>query len=200
MTDWKPGDIANGHILGHDLVWRPVQATQAQPTPPPATLAAGPTGNAVVRSGGSSGKPWLLPTLVVGFLALVVGIGIGAASTPEVESTNGQTVSDLDDRESELNDRAADLDAREAEVTALEKEAKRNTIDGDGTFEVGVDIRPGTWKNQDRDPGCYWGINTDANGRDTVANANGGGPQTLTLNDGQFLEVADCGTWKRVDR
>lgn len=24
MPDWKPGDIANGHVLGDDLVWRPV--------------------------------------------------------------------------------------------------------------------------------------------------------------------------------
>jgi len=25
MTDWKPGDIANGHMLGIDGVWRRVE-------------------------------------------------------------------------------------------------------------------------------------------------------------------------------
>jgi hypothetical protein len=37
MSDWKPGDIANGHVLGEDLVWRPVggssESTPAAPMP-----------------------------------------------------------------------------------------------------------------------------------------------------------------------
>lgn len=32
MTEYQPGDIANGHILGDDLVWRPVKARV--PAPP----------------------------------------------------------------------------------------------------------------------------------------------------------------------
>ncbi|HUQ00322.1 MAG TPA: hypothetical protein VM093_07655, partial [Aeromicrobium sp.] len=28
MADWKPGDVANGHVLGDDLVWRPVDSPQ----------------------------------------------------------------------------------------------------------------------------------------------------------------------------
>jgi hypothetical protein len=198
MTDWKPGDIANGHVLGPDLVWRPVQATPPPPPSPPSPSPERPTGNAAARrGGGSSAKRWL-PPFVVGFLALVVGLGIGAASTPEVESTNGQTVSNLDDRESELREKATELDTREAEVTALEREAKKNTVNGDGNYEVGVDIAAGTWKNADRGDDCYWSVNADSNGSDILENANGGGPQTLTLEDGQFLEVARCGTWRKV--
>lgn len=27
MADWKPGDLANGHVLGEDLVWRPLETS-----------------------------------------------------------------------------------------------------------------------------------------------------------------------------
>lgn len=40
MTDYKPGDIANGHVLGDDLVWRPVDSVQA---PPASSPGAAPT-------------------------------------------------------------------------------------------------------------------------------------------------------------
>lgn len=33
MADWKPGDVANGHILGEDLVWRPLQSSNQSPLP-----------------------------------------------------------------------------------------------------------------------------------------------------------------------
>ena len=32
MTDWKPGDVANGHVLGDDLVWRPTGETASLPS------------------------------------------------------------------------------------------------------------------------------------------------------------------------
>lgn len=30
MSDWKPGDVANGHVLGEDLVWRPLGSDEAR--------------------------------------------------------------------------------------------------------------------------------------------------------------------------
>ena len=29
MSDWKPGDVANGHVLGEDLEWRPVEESES---------------------------------------------------------------------------------------------------------------------------------------------------------------------------
>ena len=57
---YKPGDIANGHVLGTDNVWRPL------PTPPPATAMAAPDvagGPLTVK--GHTGTVVLEPNFVV---------------------------------------------------------------------------------------------------------------------------------------
>ncbi|QOR55324.1 MAG: hypothetical protein SHS37scaffold537_22 [Phage 68_12] len=156
-------------------------------------------------------RAWLLPT-IVGVIALLIGVGIGAAGSsgedekPAVKSSRGSTTADLDKRESSLDDertelsqRTDELDVRERQLARAEQKAKANTIEGDGTFEIGVDMKPGKWKNADASDGCYWSINSDPNGNNIVANHNGGGPQTVDVNKGQYLELSnDCGTWKKV--
>jgi hypothetical protein len=173
-------------------------------------------------------RAWKVPT-AVGVAALLVGIGIGAASSddasepkgPEAHSATGRTAADLDKREAaldkqaskqaatqssledavaEVTNRDAELADREDAIKALEEKAEADTIEGDGNYAVGDDIKAGTWKNADRGPNCYWSINSDSNGDDIVSNGNGGGPQTLQLSKGQYLELAnDCGTWRRLN-
>lgn len=159
-------------------------------------------------------RPWLIPT-IVGVIALLIGIGIGAAGgsadeskpkPPAVKSASGLTAAQLDAQEKqlqaareELSARTDEIDVRERAVAQAEQKAKANTIDGDGVYAVGDDIKAGTWKNADRGPNCYWSINSDPNGENIVSNGNGGGPQTLTVKKGQYLELMnDCGTWNKI--
>lgn len=152
---------------------------------------------------------WLIPA-IVGVLCLSVGAGIGASLSGGTEkpakSSSGQTAADLDQREADIKAaesanevRSIDLDNRETALKPAEDAAKANTLEGDGVFEVGVDVKPGKWKNDDAGDGCYWSINSDPNGEDIIANSNGGGPRTIEIRKGQYLELRnDCGTWNKV--
>ncbi|WP_018351415.1 hypothetical protein [Longispora albida] len=102
-------------------------------------------------------------------------------------------------REKAVADRESAVKGREEAVTAQEKTAEQNTI-REGTWAVGVDIQPGTYRTKEIVTGqCYWEINSDANGDDIVANAivTGGRP-TVNIAKGQFFTTKRCGEWVRV--
>lgn len=86
---------------------------------------------------------------------------------------------------------------REEAVTAAEKTKEANTI-GDGTWTVGTDIQPGTYRATDNvGSSCYWGIYaTGSNGSDIIENdIPGGGRPAVTLSVGQDFNSTRCGTW-----
>src|SRR5262249_1630682 len=69
---------------------------------------------------------------------------------------------------------------------------------GDGTFQVGKDIQPGTYRTRSDSSGCYYarlrgfGGSTD----DIIANENTDGPAVVTIaaSDKGFTSQ-NCGTW-----
>jgi len=72
----------------------------------------------------------------------------------------------------------------------------------EGTWTVGDDIQPGTYRTAAAvraDAGCYWAVyRTGSNTRDIVANdIPDGGRPTVVLNVGQDFYSHDCGTWVR---
>jgi hypothetical protein len=88
---------------------------------------------------------------------------------------------------------------REDAATQTEKVQAQNTIH-EGNWAVGVDIQPGTYRATAAVSGsCYWAINSDANGRNIVANdiVTGGRP-TVTLSGGQYFTTQRCGDWAKV--
>jgi hypothetical protein len=93
----------------------------------------------------------------------------------------------------------AAVKAREEAVTAAEKTKAANTV-REGTWTVGVDIEPGTYRAAtDVTSGCYWGIyRTGSNGSDIVDNdiVSGGRP-SVTLSVGQDFKTSRCGTWTK---
>lgn len=112
------------------------------------------------------------------------------------------------EREEELAAREAaaqrledELSVREAAVTATEAQAAANTIT-EGTWTVGVDIEPGTYRTDAAIPGgghCYWSITrTGTNGDEILQNdiVTGGRP-SVTLSEGQDFTTRDCGSWVR---
>lgn len=119
----------------------------------------------------------------------------------------------ISDREGALEKQAAEVKAADAEVKAAadavkkredavsgaEKKKEANTI-REGTWTVGVDIAPGTYRaNADITDSCYWGIYvTGSNKSDIVDNdiVTGGRP-SVTLSAGQDFESTRCGSWSR---
>jgi len=63
------------------------------------------------------------------------------------------------------------------------------TTYSDGTYLVGTDIPAGRYKGTPSGGTAYWGINTDANGDNTIANNNTDGQFYVTVKNGQYLEI-----------
>lgn len=92
---------------------------------------------------------------------------------------------------------AAAVKKREDAVTGAEKTKAANTI-GDGTWTVGTDIAPGTYRAAAAvGSTCYWGIyETGSNGSNIIENdLPGGGRPTVMLSAGQDFKSSRCGDW-----
>ncbi|MCO4251454.1 hypothetical protein [Pseudarthrobacter raffinosi] len=93
----------------------------------------------------------------------------------------------------------AAVKAREEAVTGAEKTKAANTI-GDGTWSVGTDIEPGTYRAAAAvGSTCYWGIyRSGSNGGDIIENdIPGGGRPVVTLSPGQDFNSTRCGKWEK---
>lgn len=101
------------------------------------------------------------------------------------------------DQEGALTEREAAVTEREAAVTAVEQQVAATSI-GEGTWTVGVDVEPGTYRTAEAvTDTCYWGIyTTGTNGDDIQQNdvVTGGFP-TVTLAVGQDFKNSGCGTF-----
>jgi hypothetical protein len=85
------------------------------------------------------------------------------------------------------------------QVSGVQQQIEDNTIPGDGTFVVGEDIQPGTYKAEAQD-GCYWarlsGLGGDLG--DIIANGNASGPVTIEVSPGdRALELSGCAEFVR---
>ena len=82
-------------------------------------------------------------------------------------------------------------------------EEKKPAFDGDGDFEVGTDIRPGTYRTSGNADGmCYWERAEDASG-DTgslLANDNVSGTSYVTVKaTDKVFRSSGCKDWEAVD-
>jgi Ni/Co efflux regulator RcnB len=100
-------------------------------------------------------------------------------------------------RDSELDQRERNVAAREQAASAVEQQIAANSI-GQGTWTVGRDIEPGTYRTREAVVGdCYWAIlASGTNGGDIIENdIPSGGFPTVTLSAGQDFENNGCGTF-----
>ena len=107
----------------------------------------------------------------------------------------------LDERAAALDARAADLSVKEKAVAAREKAVKvvetavkDNTVAGEGVYEVGADIKAGTYKTAGK-RGCYYAVLNSTDTSDIADNNNLDGPGVLTVSTGQYLQVSGCADW-----
>lgn len=118
----------------------------------------------------------------------------------------------LETRASELDDREEALDAREEELASqAEDEAETEeaeqeevsasdagAIPGSGTFLVGEEIQPGTYRTEGTSGFCYWARLSGLSGEfdDIITNDFSEGPSFVTIADTDVaFETSDCGEW-----
>jgi len=151
-------------------------------------------------------------SVLAGFAIFAVGLGIGAAGG-STESTTAVaagdpaptvTVSVPGDPAPEVT-----VTAPPVTVTAPAPAAKTVTaqppqaaaaMEGDGTYEVGVDVKPGKYKPTGGD-GCYWArlSSLDGDFDSIIANEYADGPQTVTIKKSdKGFKSSNCGEWVKV--
>lgn len=100
------------------------------------------------------------------------------------------------ERDLALSQRGEALNAREQALKAGETAKKANSIEGDGVYQVGVDIQPGTWRTPGSGQSCYW--ETTSKGGDILGNDNVTGPTVVVVPASAFtFTTKRCGTWTR---
>jgi hypothetical protein len=71
---------------------------------------------------------------------------------------------------------------------------------GDGTWQIGVDVEPGTYATAGAvDPTCHHALRRTRTGGDSIGAADGPGPATVVLREADgWFETSGCATWKRA--
>lgn len=84
------------------------------------------------------------------------------------------------------------LNRLKKQVTGARAEAEKNTIPGTGTFEIGTDVNPGTYR-ADAQPGCYWARLSSLDTNDIINNDNADGPVIIEiLPSDKAIQTSDC--------
>ncbi|MFJ2234672.1 hypothetical protein [Streptomyces sp. NPDC087859] len=131
-------------------------------------------------------------------LGAVVGIVvIGAVSANAGDDSSDSTSSD---KGSSASAQAKPGGEKEAAGAAEEKKA---AFEGDGDFQVGADIKPGTYRTSGNDDGmCYWERAKDSSGEmdSLLANDNVTGTSYVTVKaSDKLFKSSDCNDWEAVD-
>lgn len=162
--------------------------------------------------------------VVAVLVAFFVGLGAGGAGTdnatadpapaatadPVVETETVEVevpgeipeeeLAALAEREADIEQREAELDEREAAVEQTETEIAEGTIPGDGTWLVGDDIQPGTYRAQGEGDRCYWQRLSGLSGesQDRITNYLGSATTTVEISASDVaFETSRCGEWVR---
>ncbi|MGZ3472528.1 MAG: hypothetical protein ACXVA6_21405 [Isosphaeraceae bacterium] len=121
------------------------------------------------------------------------------ASASDAAASASQALEQAQESQAALQSQAAELSSQAAQIAA-QKAAIDATSITDGTWTVGTDVQPGTYRTAAAVSGqCYWEITkSGSNGSNIIQNdiVQGGFP-TVTLSPGQDFKTQDCGTWLR---
>ncbi|MEU9876782.1 hypothetical protein [Streptomyces phaeochromogenes] len=97
----------------------------------------------------------------------------------------------------------ADADTKKDAKADKDKAEKKVAFQGDGDFEVGTDVKPGTYRTTgNTDSLCYWERAKDASGEmdSILANDNVSGTSYVTIPAGDKLfKSSGCKDWEAVD-
>lgn len=125
------------------------------------------------------------------------GIEEREAAFEQRESDVAEAEQAVADAEGEVAEAEAAVKKREEAVSGAEKEKATNMIH-QGTWTVGVDIKPGTYRaSENVGSSCYWAILASGTNGDDIINNDlpGGGRPVVTLSKGQDFNTNRCGSW-----
>ncbi|MFI1442405.1 hypothetical protein [Streptomyces fructofermentans] len=92
--------------------------------------------------------------------------------------------------------------SKDKSATKADTPRKKAALAGDGDFQVGTDIKPGTYRTTgNTDSLCYWERAKDASGEmdSIIANDNVTGTSYVTIQAGDKLfRSSGCGDWEAV--
>lgn len=131
-------------------------------------------------------------------VAFLVGIGIGSSGgSSESSSAAPVTVTAAPVTMTQLAPAPTERAAPPPVTTA----PTQDTI-GEGTFEVGTDVKPGKYKSAGPSgAGCYYARlkNNDGALGDILDNNISNGPSTVTIKESDgYFETNGCQTWRKV--
>lgn len=146
-------------------------------------------------------------------LALSIGAAAGGADSSNaaapavattVHSTETVTAPAPDAQPAEAKTTTVKAPAVTNTITVTKKAGPakpKATIPGDGTYEVGKDIQPGTYVSGVPDSGnCYWARMKGTSGSmdDIIANNNSAGQSVVTIAaSDKVFESSGCNDWAR---
>lgn len=116
------------------------------------------------------------------------------AAVAEAEAAAAKAERDLAKQEAALKKAEKSVAAREKKVGIVETTIAKNTISGEGMYEAGVDIKPGTYKTSGA-PGCYYAVLNSPDTFDIANNNNIDGPGVVSVSAGQYLMLSNCTDW-----
>ena len=139
------------------------------------------------------------PTLAAVAAAVLIIVGIaGGGSSDDAASNESVVVAEPTDKPGESKPTPIS-EATEPPPTTTPVPGPATTF-GDGTYIVGVDIEPGTYRNGGAGS-CYWERLSGFGGSfdDIIANDNNDAVAIVTISasDAGF-SVTRCGTWTRI--
>jgi hypothetical protein len=132
--------------------------------------------------------------ILTGVVGLALGAGIGGSnggsSSTSATSTITRTIA------------APPVSGAKAAKSKPPAAAPAATIPGDGTFLVGSDVKPGTYRSRPAEGGgglCYWARLADTAGGDIIANELGKGSQIVTIKaTDKAFKTNGCEDWTKV--
>ncbi|PSJ25118.1 hypothetical protein B7P34_29795 [Streptosporangium nondiastaticum] len=126
--------------------------------------------------------------------ALVVVVGIGAGMSGGGDGDDGKTSA------------AGSTEKKEKKGTGQEdgggkEKAAKGALKGNGTYQVGSDVEPGTYRSLGNKLGCYWERAKDSSGDPDaiLANDNVIGASYVTVKaEDKIFKTQGCKSWERV--
>jgi hypothetical protein len=137
---------------------------------------------------------------VVVYLTITSADGSSSERTTQFILENGSWKHDLTQTENELFAGAIASATASATASSSAPASSTDTNIGDGTYQVGTDIQPGTYRTREGSPGCYYERLSGFSGEfdDILANGNTDAPAVITIKptDAGFTSQG-CGTWTK---
>ncbi|WP_411149317.1 hypothetical protein [Streptomyces sp. A30] len=138
--------------------------------------------------------------IALGAVVGVVVIGVASANAGDGGSDSGSGKSGKGSSASAQSKPGGEKD-KDAGTTEVAK--KKAAFSGSGDFEVGTDVKPGTYRTTSNSDGlCYWERAKDASGEmdSLLANDNVSGTSYVTVKaTDKLFKSSDCNDWEAVD-